>query len=78
MAVAWLPVTMPNGFAPIGAFQENGLKFCAGIFVAGPGDGDVSGHDLFALFLELPGDDRFERFRFDPEQLKRGAERGVC
>ena len=76
MAVAWLPVTMPNGFAPTGAFHENGFEILRRIFVTGPGDGDVSGHDLVALFLELPGDDRFERFRFDPEQLKRGAERG--
>ncbi len=35
-----------------------------------------SGHDRVALLLELPGDDRFERLRFDPEQLERGAERG--
>ena len=46
------------------------------IFVTGPGDRNVPGHDLFALLLELPGDDRFERLRFDPEQLERGAERG--
>ncbi len=35
-----------------------------------------SRHDRVAFLLELPGDDRFERLRFDPEQLQRGAERG--
>ncbi len=46
------------------------------IIVAGPGDGYVFGHDGVALLLELSGDDRFERLRFDAEQLERGAERG--
>ena len=52
------------------------FEILRGIFVTGPGDGDVPGHDLVALLLELPGDDRFERLRFNPEQLERGAERG--
>ncbi len=34
------------------------------------------GHDCVAFLLELPGNDRFERLRFDAEQLQRGAERG--
>ena len=46
------------------------------VIVAGARDGDVLGHDRVALLLELPGNDRFERLRFDPEQLERGAERG--
>ena len=66
----------PNGFAPTGAFQENALKVLRRIIITGAGDRNVFGHDRVALFLELPGNDRFERLRFDPEQVERGTERG--
>ena len=76
MAVAWLPVMTPNGLAPTRRLPRKRFEVLRRIIVAGARDGDVLGHDRVALLLELAGDDRFERLRFDAEQLERGAERG--
>ena len=78
MAMAWLPVIIPSGLAPRGAFQEKRRKILGRVIVTCASDGHVFSDHRVALLFELARNDRLERFRFNPEQLERRAETQQC
>src|SRR5205823_14496287 len=57
-------------------FPRKRFEVLGRIIVTGPRDRNILSYDCVTFLLELPGNDRLERLRFNPEQLKRGSERG--